>query len=92
MYSKTLAYLEIDLIAILSSSRRGYKTSPIARCFTKLTGFLVSKGGGAAAGLYALGNDRRVVREIEIKKGNIEPGSNQVVTESRTPRYRKLHH
>ncbi len=51
MYSKTLAYLEIDLIAILSSSRRGYKTSPIARCFTKLTGFLVSKGGGAAAGL-----------------------------------------
>ncbi len=51
MYSKTLAYLEINLIAILSSSRRGYKTSPIARCLTELTGFLVSKGGGAAAGL-----------------------------------------
>ncbi len=71
MYSKTPTYFEIDLIAILSSSRHGYKTSPIARCFIELTD---SKGGGAAAGLcsYLNVNVRGIMHEIEIKKCNIE--------------------
>ncbi len=62
--------------------------------FTELADSRVSEGGEPAAGLCAClnGDDRRVVCEIEIKKDNIESGSNHVVTENRTPRYRKLHH
>ncbi len=87
-------YPTFIVIAIISSSCHGYKTSPMVHCWLELTDSLVSKGGEAAADLCSClnGHDHRAVGEIEIKRGVLKLGSNQVVTENQTPGYGKLHH